>query len=61
MQEIECEHGDPGVLAVGAGEYALTAVEDLLVGGVPLEDPQSAVDLAPEMLISEIGAGEDRS
>jgi hypothetical protein len=58
---MECEHGDLGVLAVGADEDALAAVEDLVVGGVPvLDDPQSAVDLAAEMLISEIVAGEDR-
>jgi hypothetical protein len=61
LQEMECEHGDLGVLAVGADEDALAAVEDLVVGGVPvLDDVQSAVDLAAEMLISEIVAGEDR-
>ncbi|WSQ24586.1 hypothetical protein OG612_41570 [Streptomyces sp. NBC_01527] len=38
LQEMECEHGDLGVLAVGAGEDALAAVEDLVVGGVPALD-----------------------
>lgn len=38
LQEMECERGDLGVLAVGAGEDALAAVEDLVVGGVPALD-----------------------
>jgi hypothetical protein len=59
---MECRHGDLRALAVRAGEDALAALEDLVVGGVPaLDDLQSAVDLAPEMLISWIVAGEDRS
>ncbi|MDX2642346.1 hypothetical protein PV341_01945 [Streptomyces sp. PA03-1a] len=45
---------------VCAGEDALAAVEDLVVGGVSLlDDLQSAVDLAVKVLISEIVAGED--
>jgi len=38
LQEMECEHRGLGVLAVGAGEDALAAVEDLVVGRVPALD-----------------------
>jgi hypothetical protein len=59
LQEVEREHGDLGVLAVVAGDDALAAVVDLVVGGVPvLDDLQPAVDLAAQLLIGEVG--EDR-
>jgi len=55
---VEGEHGDLGVLAVGAGEDAFPAVEDLVVGAVPvLDDLQPAADLPPEFLVGEVVAG----
>ena len=60
LEEVEGEHGDLGVLAVVPGEDALASVEDLVVGGVPvLHDLQAGVDLAAELLIGEVAAGED--
>ena len=48
------------MLAVVAGEDALAAVVDLVVGGVPvLDDLQAGVDLAAELRIGDVVAGED--
>ena len=33
LEQVEREHGDLGVFAVGPGEDALAAVVDLVVGG----------------------------
>jgi hypothetical protein len=54
LQEVERQHGHLSVLAVGSGEEAFAAVEDLVVGGVPvLHDLQAAVDLPAELLVCE--------
>src|SRR5258708_11900338 len=59
---MEREHGDLGVLAVVPGNDALAAVVDLVVGGVPvLDDLQAGVDLAAELRVGEVVAGEDWS
>jgi hypothetical protein len=58
---VEREHGDLGVLAVAAGDDALAAVVDLVVGGVPvLDDLQADVDLPAQLRVGEVIAGEDR-
>jgi hypothetical protein len=60
LEQVEREHGDLGMFAVGPGEDALAAVVDLVIGGVPvLDDLQAAVYLAPELLVGEVVAGED--
>jgi len=60
LEEVEGEHGDFGVLAVGAGEVAILALEDDRVSGVPgLHHLQPAVDLAAQLLAGEVVAGED--
>ena len=61
LQQMQSEHGHFGVFAVGAGESAVLAVEDHRVRGVPvLHDLQAAVDLAAELRIREVVAGEHR-
>jgi hypothetical protein len=61
LQGVEREHGYFGVLAVVAGDDALAAVVDLVVGGVPvLDNLQAAVDLPAQLLIGKVVAGEDR-
>jgi hypothetical protein len=55
---MEREHGDLSVLAVVAGDHALAAVVDLVVGGVPvLDDLQAGVDLAAQLRIGQVVAG----
>ena len=57
---MQGEHGSLGVLAVGSSENAFTAVEDLVVGAVPvLHGLEPAVDLAAEGFFGEVVAGED--
>ena len=49
------------MLAVGAGELAVLAVEEGAVGGVPvLHDLQALVDLAAQLGLGEVVAEEDR-
>lgn len=49
------------MLAVGAGEHALFAVEDDLVGAVPVLDHlQPSVDLPAQLLGGEVVAGDVR-
>ena len=49
LQQVQREHRDLGVLAVGAGEVGVPAVEDHAVGVVPvLDDPRAGVDVAPQ-------------
>jgi hypothetical protein len=62
LEEVEGEHGDLGVLAVGAGEVAVFAVEQHGVGRVPvLDDLEAAVDLAAQLGVGQVVAGEDRA
>src|SRR4051794_34628276 len=50
LQEVQGEHGGIGVLAVGAGQVAVFAVEDDGVAGVPLlHDLEAAVDLPSQV------------
>jgi hypothetical protein len=47
LEQVQREHGDFGVFAVGAGEIAVLALEDDGVAGVPVfHHLQAAVDLA---------------
>jgi hypothetical protein len=56
------EHGDFGVLTVGASDDAFAAVVDLIVDGVSvLDDLQAGADLAAQLLISEVAAGKHRA
>src|SRR3954449_1277698 len=60
LEQVEGQHGNLGVLAVGAGKVAVLAVEDDGVAGVPvLHDLQTTVDLAAQILAGEVVAGED--
>jgi hypothetical protein len=60
LEQVQGEHGDLGVLAIGAGEVAVLAVEDDGVTRVPvLDDLQAAVDLAAQLGCGEVVAGED--
>lgn len=55
LEQVEGEHGHLDVFAVGSGQDAFPAVEDLVVGAVPvLHDLQAAVDLPAESLVGEI-------
>jgi hypothetical protein len=48
------------VLGVVAGDDALAAVVDLVASGVPvLDDLQAAVDLAAQLGVGEVAAGDD--
>ena len=57
LEQVQREHGDFLVLAVGAGQVAVLAVEHRPVGGVPLlDDLQALVDLAAQRRAGEVVA-----
>ena len=62
LEQVQGEHRGLGVLAVRAGEVAVLAVEDHGVARVPvLHHLQPAMDLAAQLGIGEVVAGEDRA
>ena len=62
LQQVQRQHRHLGMLAVPPGEIAVLAVEDDVVGGIPvLHHLQPAVDLAPQLGCGEVVAGEDCS
>ena len=58
---MQCEHGQHLLVEPFGCELSTLAVEDELVGAIPvLDDVQPLVDLAPQRLGGEIAAQEDR-
>ena len=61
LQQVQAEHAQLLVLAAVAGELAPAGEENEVVGAVPvLDDVQPVVDLAPERLVVQVAAQEDR-
>lgn len=62
LEQVRSEHGHPLGLLVGAGQVAVLAVEQVVVGGVPvLHDLEPVVDLAPQVGVGEVVADESRT
>ena len=61
LQQVQRMHRRLLVVQPVAGDLAALAEEDEPVGGVPgLDDVQPLVDFAPQRLVAEIAAQEDR-
>lgn len=62
LEQVQGEHGDLLGLLVGAGQIAVLAVEQVVVGGVPaLHDLEPVVDLAAQVRVGEVVTDERRT
>lgn len=61
LQQVQGQHRDLLALPVGAGQVPVLAVEQVVVGGVPvLHHLQALVDLPPQLRVGQVVADERR-